>query len=134
MNKANKITPYLLPIITIIILLIVFITKPKGITGLAVAEPQDKQIRISSTTIIPENSIVEIIANNQTYTLTIEEFMSKSGNAPKSIYSEIPEINYSGKGYVGSYSVNTDKLGLSIINTSLKVNVIYKDIIISKSD
>ncbi|MBW2980858.1 hypothetical protein KY360_05570 [Candidatus Woesearchaeota archaeon] len=138
MNLANKIMPYLLPIITIISLLVVFITKP-AITGFVAAEQEDNtettKIKISSTTIIPEGSIVEITANNQTYEFTMEEFILKSGNTPEYIYGNIPEINYSGKGYIGDYSASLDILG---IDTSLTVQptvyIIHNDIIIYKKE
>ena len=136
MNLTNKIMPYLLPIITIIILSIVFITKP-AITGFVAAEQENNKettkIRISSTTIIPEGSIVEIRADNQTYEFTIEDFILKSGNTPKYIYSDIPEINYSGKGYIGDYSVSLDILGIGTSLAQPRVSIIYKDIVIYKN-
>ncbi len=141
MNKANKIMPYLLPIITVVTISIIFIIKPEGITGFVIApEVQNDntakiEIRISNTTMVPINSIVEIMLNNQTYTLSIEEFIQKSGNTPKLIYGEIPEINYSGKGYIGDYSVSVDTLGLSTnnISTRPRVYIIHKDIVISSN-
>lgn len=140
MNKANKIMPYLLPIITVITISIIFIIKPGGITGFVIApEVQNDytakiEIRISNTTMVPINSSVEIMLNNQTYTLSIEEFIQKSGNTPKIIYGEIPEINYSGKGYIGDYSVSISKLGLNTNNSAQpRIYIIYRDIIISSN-
>lgn len=136
MNLTNKMMPYLLPIITIIILLVVFITKPT-ITGFVAAEQEDNtettKIKISSTTIIPEGSIVEIAANNQTYEFTIEDFILKSGNTPGYIYGNIPEINYSGKGYIGDYSVSLDMLGIDTSLAQLGVYIIYESIVIYRN-
>ena len=127
----NKIMPYILPIITITIISIFLIAQPKGITGYAVLE-QNKEIKITSTRIIPKNSIVEIETNSQTYSLTIEEFIAKSKTKPTIIYSEIPEINYKGEGYIGNYSVDFGLFGLSQ-NAEPIVYIVYNNLIISKN-
>ena len=126
----HKIMPYILPIITIIVLSIVAITKP-SITGFAVQEQNAIEIRISNTT-IPINSTVEIVSNNQVHTISIEEFIAKSGTTPNIIYSEIPEINYYGKGYIGNYAVSMAELGLNI-STQPTVYIIHDNIIISSN-
>lgn len=125
--------PYILPIITMIIISIVFIAQPAGITGFVVQEPQNAiEVRISNTTIIPINSTVEIVSNNQVHTISIEEFIRRSGTTPKIINSEIPEIDYYGKGYIGNYAVSLSKLGLNI-STQPTVYIIYGNIIISSN-
>lgn len=125
--------PYILPIISIIIISIIAITKPAGITGFAVQEQNNKiEIRIRNTTIIPINSTVEIVSNNQVHTISIEEFIRRSGTTPKIINSEVKEINYYGEGYIGNYAVNIDSLGLNI-STQPTVYIIHDNIIISSN-
>jgi hypothetical protein len=128
----NKVMPYILPIITIIIISIFLTVKPKGITGFTVLE-QNKEIKITSTRIIPKNSIVEIEANDKTYKLSIEEFIAKSKKEPTIIYSELDEINYKGEGYIGNYSVDFSLFGLNQ-NAEPTVYIVYNNMIISKNE
>jgi hypothetical protein len=127
----NKLTPYILPIISIIIVSIFLVAKPKGITGFTVLEPS-REIKITSTRIIPKNSIVEIEANNQTLKLTIEEFIKKSKTEPTIIYSELKEIDYKGEGYIGNYSVDFELLNLDK-GAKPTVYIVYNNLIISKN-
>ncbi len=132
----KRFMPYLLPVLTLILVIVLITTKPKGITGFAVyTARQERTIRINSSVIIPENSVVQIVyGSNSSLEVSIKEFVKKAGGENQTgntIYSELEEIGYKGYGYIGDYSIQLKDLGIE--DEPVEVNVIYDDTIISST-
>lgn len=119
MDKS-KFLPYLLPLISIIAITVIAFSKPE-ITGLAVANDKEmvsSEIRIflDKDSMLPKDSRVVVSLDGKESSMSLTDFIEKSGGFKEIINAEIKEIGYKGEGYKGENVYNLDirefKLGL----------------------
>jgi hypothetical protein len=146
MKKHHIHISYLLPLLSLLVILFFLITTKPDITGLTIADNQEQTFdaSLSLTTneneLLPENAEIIILFNNQGRSLTVKEFIEKTNQNFHYTTGELPLVNYQGKGYTGDYSYN---LNLSTIgfNTSLEpgsyplqMSIVYQDIVLSENN
>ena len=127
-----------LPIVSILII-IGFIASTNQITGLVILDNTTSQHLIDADItlktypdeLLPENAHIQISIGNTTASLTIKEFIEKTGTPYNQSYGALPVINYVGRGFTGNH---TYKLNLSQLNIdrnigtgshTLKTSIVY---------
>lgn len=130
--KINKFLPYLLPLISIIALATIALTNP-GITGLAVANDKEivnSQVRIflDKDSMLPKESIVVVGLDGKESSMSLTEFIERSGGFKELINAEIKEINYKGEGFKGEniYDLDLSEFKLGLVDKKKKHEMIIK--------
>lgn len=126
----NKFMPYVLPVVSIFIILGFFLFDP-SITGFFVKEPEEIGARIKVSTIedliIPGDAIVEVSLDGVSESITFSEFVERSGG----------EFEFDG-GYTGNYdySLPLVDFGFTSIREGqvITVKVYSGDWVISESE
>lgn len=135
--------PYLLPIISIIVLFGIVAINP-SITGFAVKNVMDKVsgnvvVFTDSNVVLPLDSMVSIGLDNRTITLSLKQFIEKNGSWYEIKSGYYPEIGYYGEGFSGNhnYALSLESLGLGIVDNKeahdLNIRIVYKDKIITQN-
>jgi hypothetical protein len=136
--------PYLLPIITIIIIISVISFNP-SITGFSV---KDSKYQVSgkvvvftdSSLVIPKNSIVEVAIDNETKSISLSDFIIKNGSWYEEKTGAYPNISYYGSGYSGthSYSLDLKEFNFGLFDSkdtyNLRIRVLYGSNILSETN
>jgi hypothetical protein len=136
--------PYLLPIVTIVIVISVISFNP-SITGFSV---RDSKYQVSgkvvvftdSSVVIPKNSIVEVSIDNKTESISLSDFIIKNGSWYEEKTGNYPNISYYGLGYSGthSYSLDLKDFNFGVFDSkdkyNLRVRVLYGDNILSETN
>lgn len=136
--------PYLLPIISIILVFGIVFFNPST-TGFVVQQNKDKidgkiMIYTDDQFVLPLDSTINISIDNQTASMTIQEFIKKNNTwfEIKTGHNNLAE--YYGQGYSGNhaYSLDLSEFGLGFINQkdihNLKVRIYHKEKILSETN
>lgn len=131
----KKILPYILPIITVLLIFSVLLIDPE-LTGFAVFENKEVMIELNTfkDLVLPENAELEVKINNESSKLTIKEFIERTGEDYELIEGEIEELNFSGIGYTGNqtYYLSVSEFGFeNAYGKDIEINVYYEDLLIS---
>jgi TusA-related sulfurtransferase len=119
----KKILSYLIPIASVVIFISAYFFLEPTTTGLVILEPgrQDPLVNadVSLTTkqqeVIPPNAVIEVSINNNRASMSIAEFIKKTGAPSEIAYGELPEFNFYGKGFTGDheYKLTLDSFDLN---------------------
>lgn len=143
----HKITPYFLPIATILVVFLLFIFGKPAITGFFVA-PQSPslnvEVRITADEIIPEDAILHayLLDNSSNIALELErsnikEFVAKYNLSLAYKNGKNTQLDYNGNGYIGNAKVNMTNEGIKQLKKgvySLKIELIYNGAVASSSE
>ena len=137
----KKLMPYLLPIISILLITIFLIFNPT-ITGLAVKDNNfDAKIKISTYEylVMPGDAYAEVSLDNSSSTMTFKKFIEKTKGEYELRDGEFKDINYKGIGYGGNheYFLPISDFGLNSTleeGKNLRVRVFYNNYLISESN
>lgn len=135
--------PYLLPMITIIVLFIFVSTNP-NITGFAVKDIKDKVaakvvIFTDSNIVLPKDAVIEVSLDDQKSIMIVKNFIEKNGSWYELKTGSYPLIEYYGEGYSGNhnYALDLESFNLGFVENkdihTLKIKIYYKDKIISET-
>jgi hypothetical protein len=139
-----KIIPYILPMLTILIVASLFIFARPAITGFFVAQKPslDAQIRITAAEVLPENATIHIFLEKdnllmkEILTSDISEFIrSYTQKNLQYIYGINHELNYEGYGFSGSnvFDISSDAGALKGQYT-LKTEILYLGKVVSETE
>ncbi len=135
---------YILPIMSVI--LIVILAMRPDITGFMVARPSgplENQIfanismSINEDGFIPEDSLVTVYLDDRSSSMGFKEFIDKTGTGYNRMKGEIPDIDYEGYGFGGTYTyaIDISEFDLNTIlepgEHNLIVEVSYENYVIS---
>jgi len=134
---------FIFPIVSIFLILALFLNP--GMTGMIVGTGVPSEIKHLSAqvkitireNIIPEDSVVTVSLDDQTSSMSIKEFIEKSGEEYELKEGEIPEIGYEGYGYAGEdpFLLDLSKFGLDLDlepgEYTLLTEISYENFVIS---
>jgi len=139
----KRVLPYLLPILTIFGFIVYAFINPE-ITGFATVNQvkisSDIRVRLDPDVVMPEDSIVVVSIDGKESTLTLDEFVKKTGQEFKYEQGNFPELGYTGLGYTGDYTyiLTLDDFNLGLVDPKneylLEIDVKYRDYLISHSE
>ena len=139
----KRVLPYLLPILTIFGFIAYAFINPE-ITGFATVNQvkisSDIRVRLDPDVVMPEDSIVVVSIDGKESTLTLDEFVKKTGQEFKYEQGSFPELGYTGLGYTGNYNyiLTLDDFNLGLVDPKneylLEIDVKYRDYLISHSE
>jgi hypothetical protein len=142
-KKKKDFLPYLLPLITLVGIAIFAFSNPE-ITGLAVANTDEISSRIrldlSEGVVVPADAIVEVYLDDQRSSLSVEEFIEKTGEDFRYEDGVFVDIGYKGGGYTGNfvYRLGLEDFGLGEVDRKdshvLRIKVVYGSQLISESE
>jgi len=96
----------LLPVLTITALLVIF-ARPQ-ITGFVVGPGSvlsaDIKITTAEGVILPADSVVTATLSEESSSMPVSMFVSKSGGAYEFVNGNVPELGYDGWGYTGNHT------------------------------
>ena len=139
-----RITPFILPVLTLAAFILILIFFKPQITGFAIANPElNAEIKLVAE-LIPEDSLIRVYIlssqnNSEKIELinsTIKEYVEKNPQDNfKYISDRNDELDYSGYGYRGTYKIEISKGDLDLKRGSytLKTEVLYKGRIVTES-
>lgn len=114
---VKKIRIYILPFISLIIIIGFFIfTKPTP-TGMAVLDINSSPertitakvtLKLSKNELIPESALVIVMLDDRKASMPIKKFIEISKQPYNYIKGELDIVNYKGYGYVGDYTYSID--------------------------
>ena len=150
MPDKKTIISFALPIISFaIIISFLAFTKPAAvgftivnanITPLNQALEADVTLITSPNELIPEDAAITVMLDNNSASLTIKEFIEKTGREFEYKYGKFEKIGYEGNGYTGNY---TYKLPLSAFGlnreikageNTLRVQIKYMDLVLFEKE
>ena len=145
----KRILPYLLPIITILIILSILFIRPaittSLVTGKAIFNPNTKiltakiTISLDPVDIIPEDSLIIIKLDDKEAGMPVKEFIKKTKLLYEIKQGQLKDINYEGPGFLGREVYQLDisefKLNTNLLvgEHTLITKIIYKDKMITES-
>ena len=124
--------PYLLPVVTLIVVAIIAFSG-NGITGLAAFQAKEPEVKINLQRgiVVPSDTLIQVSLNDQTKELTLKEFIEMTGKDYVYTEGNYEEIDYIGLGYTGPFEYS---LRLSDLNLKggglMKIVIKYKDFVI----
>ena len=143
MKKYHIHVSYLLPIASILIIITFTSFSKPSATGLAVYSNSAFDASIALQThegeLLPEHAEIAVLLDGQGASLTVKEFIEKTGNDFNYTEGKLGVIDYEGKGFTGNYTyrLNLTAIGLNTPlqpgNHSLKMSIVYDDIVLSEN-
>ena len=121
-----KYTSFLVPTLSLILIISAFLFLKPSTTGLATFSPDESQnvnadISLSTKNgeVIPPNALVEIWIDDKKSEMKISEFIARTGQQYDLQQGSIPDFNFQGIGYTGEH---TYKLTLADFNIDRNVH------------
>lgn len=147
MVEKKSFMPYVLPVITIVAVVILslwYFNGDNNTAGFAVLENMDQvtskiRVELNDMVVIPKGALVEVRLDNVRASMTLEEFITKTGKEFEIKDGANPLIEYWGEGYTGNYVYELDLSDFGIVNVKekdnhlLTIRVSYGDKVISQS-
>jgi hypothetical protein len=101
----KKIIPYILPAITLIWLVSFAISEPSivGFTTKEIEINKEIELRTSKYYVIPEDAIIEVGLLDRKGSMSVKEFIERSGKEYQYGEGSWDLADYSGKGFIGNY-------------------------------
>ncbi len=135
--------PYVLPMITFIAIAIFAIANP-NITGLAVQDQvqisSQIQLKMDPEVVMPPSALVKVTLDGKSSSMTIEDFIEKTGQDYSYEQGTFPQINYKGQGYTGDYTYTLDlsEFNLGLVPRKdqylLEIDIIFNNELLSHSE
>ncbi len=122
----KKIKIYILPFISLIVIISFLIATKPSPTGMAIIdiEPQESSVtakvtlKLSKNELIPEDALVFVILDDKEASMPIKQFIELSNQPFNYTQGTLPIANYEGYGYIGDYTYSIE---LSNFNLDTKV-------------
>lgn len=141
---AHKIIPYVLPIASLTVIIIVVLFFRPQLTAFVIANPSlNAEIKITANQVLPQDASIHIFLEEdgsiakEISTSTIDEFVKQFSEQSSLQYKHgrNEEINYGGYGYIGTQVFNL-KVDIGSLKGTyiLKTRISYQNKILSETE
>ncbi|RMF54328.1 hypothetical protein D6745_05695 [Candidatus Woesearchaeota archaeon] len=104
---SRRLVFYSVPLLSVIILGIIFIMNEPKLTGMVVyRDVADFNVSVSTAEgeLLPEGTMIVVRIDNHTAEMPLKDFINKSGGVFQREYGSSSVVDYTGWGYIGNHT------------------------------